>query len=111
MSNNIANPFVVSDGTGSTKCVVQNPTTAYTVGAEDNVIICGANSVAVTLTSTSNSPVVVTSVDGGTQRTGCTIVFGSRTFTLTATGCTAYCVRYGPASQNLWITAGATTGS
>ncbi len=51
MGNNITNPFVVSDGIGSAGCVVQKPTASYTVLANDNVIICGANSLAITLTS------------------------------------------------------------
>lgn len=111
MGNNITNPFIVSDGIGSTGCVVQNPTTSYTVASTDNVIICGANSLAITLTSTSNSPVWISSVDGTTQRTGCTIVVGSQDWVIADSGCAAYCIRYGPASQNLWAITGAKTAS
>lgn len=111
MGNNITSPFVVSDGIGSTGCVVKNPSSSYTVLPEDNVIICGGNSLAITLTSTSNSPVWISSVDGTTQRTGCTIVVGSQDWVIADSGCAAYCVRYGPASQNLWAITGAKTAS
>jgi hypothetical protein len=111
MANNQSNPFFVSDGIGSVGCVVVNPSTSYTVGANDNVIICGANSLAITLTATSNSPVYVTSVDGTTQRTSCTVVVGSQDWVIADSGASAYCIRYGPASQNLWAIIGAKTAS
>ncbi len=111
MGNNITNPFVVSDGLGSVGCVVQNPTTSYTVLADDNLIICGGNSVAVTLTATSNSPVWVTSIDGTTQRTSCTVVVGSQDYVIADSGCAAFCVRYGAASANQWLVVGAKTAS
>src|SRR5690348_7630722 len=111
MANNITSPFIVSDGIGSVGCVVQNPTTSYTVGAEDNVIICGANSLAITLTATSNSPVYITSVDGTTQRTGCTVVVGSQDYVIADDGCAAHCIRYGDPSSNNWIVIGAKTAS
>ncbi len=110
-SNNISSPFLVSDGIGSIDCVVQNPTSSYTVGPNDNVIICGGNSLAITLTATSNSPVFITSIDGTTQRTSCTVVVGSQDFVIADSGCAAYCIRYGPASMNLWAVIGAKTAS
>lgn len=90
---------------------VQNPTTSYTVGPEDNVVVCGANSLAITLDSSSNSPVYITSVDGTTQRTGCTVVVGSQDWVIADSGCSAWCVRIGPASQNFWAVIGAKTAS
>ena len=111
MGNNITSPFIVSDGIGSIGCVVQNPTASMTVGANDNVIIAGANSLAITLAATSNSPVAISSVDGTTQRTSTTIIANGATYTLGATGCTAYCIRYGPASANKWVIIGSQTAS
>ena len=111
MANNTSSPFVSSNGIGSARCVVQNPSTAYTVLADDNVIICGGNSLAITLTSTSNSPVWISSVDGTTQRTGCTIVVGSQDWVIADSGAAAYCERYGPSSMNTWCITGAKTAS
>ena len=111
MANNIANPFFVSDGLGSINCQIQNPTTSYTVTSTDNAVICGADSIAITLTSTSNSPVYITSVDGTTQRSSCTIIVGSQDWTLTNASCSAWCVRMGAASANLWAVIGAATAS
>ena len=111
MANNITSPFVVSDGIGSTGCVVKNPSTSDTVLAEDNVVICGANSLAITLTATSNSPVYITSVDGTTQRTGCTVVVGSQDWVIADSGCSAYCIRIGAPSANQWAIIGAKTAS
>lgn len=111
MPNNIANPFVVSDGLGSIGAQGQNPTTAYTVTSTDNYVVCGADSVAVTLTSTSNSPVYITSVDGATQRSGCTIVVGAVSWTIGSSACSAWCVRIGAASANKWAVIGATSAS
>lgn len=109
--NNITNPFLVSDGIGSKRPVIQNPSTSYTVAADDNVIICGGNSLAITLTSTSNSPVYITSVDGTTQRTGCTVVVGSQDWVIADSGCSAYCIRIGEPSTNQWAIIGAKTAS
>lgn len=111
MANNITSPFIVSDGIGSVGCVVKNPSAAYTVLAEDNLIIAGANSIAITLTATSNSPVGITSIDGTTQRTGVTIVVGSQDFVIADGGCAAWCVRYGAPSSNQWFIVGAKTAS
>ncbi len=111
MANNQTSPFFVSDGIGAVGCKVVNPSTSYTVLSDDNVIICGANSLAITLTATSNSPVFITSIDGTTQRTSCTVVVGSQDFVIADSGCAAYCIRYGPASQNLWAVIGAKTAS
>jgi hypothetical protein len=90
---------------------IQNPATSYTVLAGDNLIICGANSIAITLTATSNSPVWITSIDGTTQRTGCTIVIGSQDYVIADSGCAALCVRVGAASANQWVVVGAKTAS
>jgi hypothetical protein len=90
---------------------VQNPSVSMTVGATDNLIICGANSLAITLAATSNSPVWITSVDGATQRTGCTIVANGASYVIADSGCAALCVRYGPASANKWVIVGAKTAS
>jgi hypothetical protein len=90
---------------------IQNPSTSYTVGASDNVIICGANSLAITLTATSNSPVYITSIDGTTARTGCTVVVGSQDWVIADSGCSAYCIRIGDPSTNQWAVIGAKTCS
>jgi hypothetical protein len=90
---------------------IQNPTTSYTVAAGDNLIICGANSIAITLNATSNSPVWVTSIDGTTQRTGCTVVIGSQDYVVADSGCAVLCVRVGAASANQWVVVGAKTAS
>lgn len=111
MGNNITNPFIVSDGLGSIGAKVINPDASTTVDSETNAVICGADSIAITLTSTSNSPVYITSIDGTTQRSGCTVKVGSQDWTLTNTGCSAYCVRIGAPSANLWAVIGATTAS
>ena|SRR5689334_9181504 len=113
MANNITSPFIVSDGIGSTGCVVQNPTTSYTVASTDNVVIAGANSLAITLASTSNSPVCITSFDdiAGAQRSSTTIVANGVSYTLGTSSCTAYCIRRGPASANKWLIIGAQTAS
>lgn len=113
--NNITNPFIVSDGIGSKRPVIQNPSTSYTVAADDNVVICGANSLAITLTSTSNSPVYITSVDGTTQRTGCTVLIttggATQDWVIADSGCSAYCIRIGEPTTNQWAVIGAKTAS
>lgn len=109
MGNNISNPFAVSDGIGSTACVIQNPSASMTVGPNDNVIICGGNALAITLAATSNSPVYITSVDGTTQRTTCTIVVGTQNWVIADSGCSAYCIRIGAPSLNKWAIIGAKT--
>ncbi len=111
MSNNITSPFLVSDGAGAPGAKIVNPSTSYTVLSDDNVVICGANSLAITLTSTSNSPVWITSIDGTTQRTSCTVVIGSQDYVIADSGCAAYCVRVGAASANIWMVVGAKTAS
>lgn len=110
MRNTSSNPGFVYDNVVQNP-TVQNPTTSYTVAADDNIIICGANSLAITLTSSSNSPVYITSIDGTTQRTGCTVVVGSTDYVIADNGCAAYCIRYGAASANQWIVIGAKTAS
>jgi len=109
-ANTSNNPAFLYDNITQNPTVV-NPSTSYTVGPNDNVIVCGANSLAITLTSTSNSPVYITSVDGTTQRTGCTVVVGSQDWVIADSGCSAMCTRIGPASQNFWAVVGAKTCS
>ncbi len=109
-ANTSNNPAFLYDNVTQNPKVV-NPTTSYTALSDDNVIICGGNSVAVTLTATSNSPIYVTSIDGTTQRTSCTIVVGSQHYVIADSGCTAKCVRVGAASTNFWVVIGAKTAS
>lgn len=111
MPNNQTNPFILSGNCFGPNPTVQNPTQSMTVAATDDIIVCGGNSLAITLASTSNSPVIVTSIDGTTQRTGCTVVVGSQDFVIADSGCTALCVRYGPPSANLWMVIGSKTAS
>ena len=107
--NNEQNPSYISDNIQSGQCVTKNPATAYTVLPEDNWIVCGANSIAITLDGNSNSPVWITSIDGTTQRTGCTIVVGSQDFVIADSGCAALCVRVAGGSS--WAIVGAKTAS
>lgn len=113
-TNTSNNPALLYDNVTQNP-TIQNPSAGYTVAAGDNVIICGANSIAITLTATSNSPVYITSVDGTTQRTGCTIliVTGGVTqdWVIADSGCSAYCVRIGAPSVNQWAVIGAKTAS
>ena len=111
MSQNTTNPFVFMGNCFGPNPVIQNPSTSYTVLSTDDIVICGANSLAITLTATSNSPVIITSIDTTNQRTGCTIVVGSQDFVIADGGCTALCVRMGPASANQWQVIGAKTAS
>ena len=110
-THNSTDPFIVSGNCFGPNAVIQNPSTSYTVLATDDIIVCGANSLAITLTATSNSPVIVTSIDGTTQRTSCTVVVGSQDFVIADGGCSALCIRYGPASMNTWQIIGAKTAS
>lgn len=109
MANNKTTPSFTSDGLSSGACVTKNPSTAYTVLAEDNVIVCGGNSLAITLNADSNSPVYITSIDGTTQRTGCTIVANGASFTLADGGCAALCQRI--AGGSTWMIIGAKTAT
>lgn len=111
MPNNITSPFVISANCFGPNPTVSNPSTSATVDSVTDIVVCGANSLAITLAATSNSPVIVTSIDGTTQRTGCTVVIGSQDFVIADGGCTALCIRYGPASANLWQVIGAKTAS
>src|ERR1043165_3278318 len=108
-THNITSPYIVSANCFGPNAVVQIPTTSYSVLATDDVIICGADSLAITLTATSNSPVVVTSIDGTTQRSGCTVVVGSQDFVIADSGCSALCIRYGAPSSNTWLVIGSKT--
>ena len=110
MKNNSSNPGLIYDNVVENPKVV-NPSTSYAVLEDDNIVICGANSLAITLTSTSNSPVYVSSIDGTTQRTGCTVVVGSQDYVIADSGCVAHCIRYGDPSSNNWVVIGAKTAS
>ena len=107
--NNEQNPTYISDNIQSGQCVTKNPSAAYTVLPEDNLIVAGANSIAITLDANSNSPVYITSIDGTTQRTGVTIVDGSTDYVLADGGCGAVCHRV--AGGSTWIVVGAKTAS
>lgn len=110
MKNSSSNPGFLYENISNNPKVV-NPSNSYTVLEDDNVVVCGGNSLAITLTSTSNSPVYITSIDGTTQRTGCTVVVGSQDWVIADGGASAYCIRIGPASQNFWAVIGAKTAS
>lgn len=109
MANNTSSGAIVYDAVESPACVTVVATAAYTVGPNDNVIICGANSLAITLDATSNSPVYITSIDGELQRTGCTIVVGDQNYVIADSGCAAECKRIAGGSS--WIVIGAKTAS
>ncbi len=109
MKNNSSNPGLIYDNIGNPACKVVNPTTAYTVLEDDNAVIAGANSIAITLDANSNSPVWITSVDGTTQRTGVTIVVGSQDWVIADSGASALCQRIGDSA--LWMIVGAKTAS
>lgn len=110
-THNTTDPFIVSANCFGPNAVVQNPSTSYSVLATDDIVICGANSLAITLTATSNSPVIVTSIDGTTQRTSCTVVIGTQDYQIVDGGCTALCIRYGAPSSNTWMVIGGKTAS
>ena len=107
--NNNQNPTYISDNIQSGSCVTRLPVANYTVLPGDNVIVCGANSLAITLNASSNSPVWITSIEGTTQHTGCTIVVGSQDFVIADGGCGALCVRIAGGSD--WMIVGAKTAS
>src|ERR1043165_450433 len=108
MKNNSSNPGLIYDNVVENPKVV-NPSTSYAVLEDDKIVICGTNSLAITLTSTSNSPVYVSSIDGTTQRTGCTVVVGSQDYVIADSGCSALCIRYGAPSSKPWQVIGAKT--
>jgi hypothetical protein len=110
MANNIANPFIVSDNLGSKTSQstgVPTGSSPYTVSATDNLIVCQNDSVTINLASTSNSPVAITAWDGTTLHSGCLVAFGGHNWTIGTNGPTAWCVRYGDPSANLWAVIGA----
>ncbi len=113
MPNNITSPAYISDNISSINATKVTPATSYTVGPNDNYVVCGANSLVITLNSSSNSPVYVSSIDGTTQRTSCTISIvlpgGTQDFVIADGGCTAKCVRLGSGPE--WIVVGAKTAS
>lgn len=105
MPSNESTPFVVSDNTQSAGAKVVNSAVAYTVGPNDNVVIAGANSIAITLDANSNSPVHITSIDATTQRTSVTIVANGNSYRIADGGPSATCTRVAGAS--LWVIVGA----
>lgn len=114
MKNNSVNPGLLYENISNLPKVA-NPTANYTVAEDDNAVFAGANSLVITLNSTSNSPVYISSVDGVTQRTGTTIQIvnagGTQDWVLADGGCAAYCIRIGDPSANLWAVIGAKTCS
>lgn len=105
MANNKTVETIIYDNVQSTNVKTVKPTAAYSVLSDDNLVICGANSVAVTLDGNSNSPVYVTSVDGTTQRTSCTLLVNGNTYKIEDGGMTAQCIRV--AGTALWVIVGA----
>lgn len=105
MANNKNSDAVVFDAVQSAGATVVNTASSYTVGPNDNLVICGGNSLAITLGANSNSPVYITSIDGTTQRTGCTVAVNSNSYRIGDGGPTAKCTRVAGAS--LWIVEGA----
>ena len=103
--NNETAKFNVSDNVQAAGAGVVVPAAAYTVGASDNFVICGANSLAITLDANSNSPVYVSSIDAGVQRTGCTIAANSTSYSIADGGPSAMCIRV--AQGSLWVIIGA----
>ena len=110
MKNNSINPGLIYDNVVNNPKVV-NPAASITVDEDTNIVICGANSLVITLASTSNSPVYVSSIDGTTQRTGCTVKVGDTDYQIVDGGCVAHCIRYGDPSANQWLVIGSKTAS
>jgi len=105
MASNKASEVPVFDNLQAATATVAKPTGAYTVLPTDNLVICGAGSLAITLDANSNSPVYITSIDGATQRASCTILANGNTYRIGDTGPTAVCTRVAGAS--LWVIIGA----
>lgn len=105
MPSNKTTKFNVSDNVQAAGANVVTTAVAYTVGPNDNLVICGANSLAITLDANSNSPVYVSSVDGTTQRTGCTLLVNGNTYAIEDGGTAAMCTRV--AQGSLWVVIGA----
>lgn len=109
MPNNITQPVRLSDGAAN-KAAGQVITGAtYTVGPNDNFIICGEDNTVVTLDADSNSPVYVSTIEGTTAHTGCTVTDGVVAFTVADSGCAVECVRFGPTQE--WVVIGAKTAA
>jgi hypothetical protein len=112
-ANTSNNPGIVYDNIQSSGVKVVNPANSYTALSDDNFIICGANSIAITLDGNSNSPIHISSIDGVTARTGCTISIvvpaGTQDWVIADSGCAATCTRVGDGP--LWHVVGAKTAS
>lgn len=105
MASNKTSEVIWFDNIQASSATVVNPTTSYTAGPNDNLIICGANSLAITLDANSNSPVYVSSIDGTTQRTGSTIIANGNNYKIEDGAPAAMCIRVAGAS--LWVIIGA----
>jgi len=105
MPSNKSSEVVIYDNVQSAGSGVVNTSVSYTVGPNDNFVICGGNSLAITLDGNSNSPVYVSSIDGTTQRTSCTVVANGNSYVIADGGPTAHCIRV--AGTGLWIVIGA----
>lgn len=110
MPSNVLQPVRLSDNAGSLGATQINTGSTYTVTANDNFVICGEDSTAITLNSSSNSPVYISSIEGTTAHTGCTVTDGTTTWVIADHGCAVECVRLGPGG-NTWVVVGAKTAS
>lgn len=105
MASNKTSEVSTYDNIQAATATVVNTASSYTVGPNDNLIICGGNSLVITLDANSNSPVYISSIDGTTQRTGCTVVANGNSYQIEDGGSTAMCTRVAGAS--LWVVVGA----
>ncbi len=109
MPSNTLQPVCLSDGAAGLGATEINTGSTYTVTANDNFVICGEDSTAITLNAASNSPVYVTTIEVTTAHTGCTITNGTTTWVIADSGCAAECVKF--QGGNEWIVVGAKTAS
>ncbi len=109
MPSNKSNWRPQADGAGSKNAAEVVTPIAYTVTAEDNFVICGEDSTVITLDGDSNSPVYISTIEGTTAHTGCTIEDGTKTWTIADSGCAVECVRF--AGTDEWVVIGAKTAS
>ena len=105
MPSNETTKFNVSDNVQAAGAGVVNTAVSYTVGPNDNFVICGGNSLTITLDANSNSPVYVSSIDGTTQRTSCVLAANGNSYAIEDGGSTAMCIRV--AQGSLWVVVGA----
>jgi hypothetical protein len=105
MASNKTTETIIYDNVQSSSAGVVNTASSYTVGANDNLVICGGNTLTITLNGTSNSPVYITSIDSTTQRTGCLVAANGNNYKIEDGGPTAHCIRV--AGTALWVIVGA----